>query len=677
MIRKPWQIWTIFSLCLIALIAAMSWLSFKTIQLDALREKDRTETEVARQEAVLQERISSALYRMDLRLLPLVSQEAARPHYLYDSFYEAKASQVLGRPPQQKPFDDALLNSTPSPLMFEKPQFVKLHFQIRPDDQFSSPQYPKEQELELATQIYNLPKSSVEQSAVKLNQAQTFCSYVDVCDRFAEGQKTNQNSSPDIGDSFTTNAYEVPAIDNILAKIKQLKEGKSQSFTGGKGSLPTKPLGSKLAIQKNQGQDRVNEDFNRRRDTTRNFASQQAMSNSMNQAPSYSLQQGARGGGGLGQGIQSFNQSEFDNSMIRQGVMQPNWFDDHLILSRRIEGDGEPYFQCCWLDWEEIKAVLRKEVADLLPSVDFEPIKIDTDLNFGNALTTIPVQLVVDSAKLLPALSIASANVQEQSGLKMALLIAWCGLGLAAIASMGLLHGVMKLSERRASFVSAVTHELRTPLTTFRMYAEMLAEKMVPPEREQEYTNTLRVQADRLSHLVENVLQYARLERSSTKISQETVIVGELVDRFTSRLKERVAEAEMQLNLKVSPEVADLKIETQPSNVEQVLFNLVDNACKYAKPSTNNLIEFSVRSQGSTVQFLIRDHGPGIAKKTKKLMFQPFHKSDLDAANSAPGVGLGLALCRRMADSLGGRLFHQTCEPGACFVLELPKGLTS
>ncbi len=75
-----------------------------------------------------------------------------------------------------------------------------------------------------------------------------------------------------------------------------------------------------------------------------------------------------------------------------------------------------------------------------------------------------------------------------------------------------MLRGVLALSERRASFVSAVTHELRSPLTTFRMYAEMLAEGMVRDEQQRDrYLSTLRQEADRLSHLVDNVLQYARL----------------------------------------------------------------------------------------------------------------------------------------------------------------------
>ena len=254
----------------------------------------------------------------------------------------------------------------------------------------------------------------------------------------------------------------------------------------------------------------------------------------------------------------------------------------------------------------------------------------------------------------------------------MSLLLSWLGVGIAAVASAFLLNGVMKLSERRASFVSAVTHELRTPLTTFRMYSEMLAERMVPEEKQRQYANTLKLEADRLSHLVENVLQFARLERSSAKPTSQTVAVSELLERCSPRLIERVNESDMKLSINIDDTVCDTSIQTHPASVEQIIFNLVDNACKYAKPNSKNLIELKCSRASNALRISVRDYGPGVALKFKKTMFQPFSKSDIDAANTAPGVGLGLALCRRMARSQGGRLFHESQTDGALFVLELP-----
>ena len=88
MIKKPWQIWSLFGLILLIVLPAMVWLTMQINDADRLREEDRAETELARRKAELQERINSALYRLDSWTTPLVAQEVARPYYLYQPFIE-------------------------------------------------------------------------------------------------------------------------------------------------------------------------------------------------------------------------------------------------------------------------------------------------------------------------------------------------------------------------------------------------------------------------------------------------------------------------------------------------------------------------------------------------------------------------------------------------------------
>lgn len=679
--KQPWQIWAIFLLCLAIMFPAMGWLSWKTMELDSLRETDRAQTEIARQEAELQERISTALYRMDLALLPLVTHEAARPHYFYQSFYtvtnptvttpnvaaNAPAFPESGLSETQQVerssvTDQTSVSQVPSPLLLSPPEFVLLHFEVGPNENIASPQSPSEESACQLAVGCGVAKTQIEEHAQKLDQALKLFRYdslVSQCEPPESVQVVKNNSAQ----SALASVYDVPAISRFL------KEGKGNLGDNGYG----KPIGKKterpqgkIAMQQSRGNDRSNEEFNRRLDTTMNFAGQQmAARNALDNQTPFNPQ--------LRQAL-----TDPESPIVREGVMQPIWVGERLILARRVDGKETPVVQCCWLDWNAIRKRLKDEVADLLPDVEFEPVTEETQINLRTALTTLPVQLVVDSQSLLSTLALDSSSLQGgTSGLRMSLLVAWLGLGLAAIASAFLLHGVMRLSERRATFVSAVTHELRTPLTTFRMYAEMLAEKMVPEDKQQEYANTLRVQADRLSHLVENVLQYAKLERGSDQNNFEKVSINDLLDRFTKRLSERASEAEMDLKISVEDPADGLVIETQPANVEQVLFNLVDNACKYAKPSRDNRIELTCCKRDNSIQFRVRDFGPGVAPKFRKRLFQPFCKSDQDAANSAPGVGLGLALCRRMAKSLGGRLFIDECNQGAVFVLEIPRQATT
>jgi signal transduction histidine kinase len=361
---------------------------------------------------------------------------------------------------------------------------------------------------------------------------------------------------------------------------------------------------------------------------------------------------------------------------VVEGVMRPIWVGDELVLARRTRIEGQDVLQCCWLAWNRIQEILREEVRDILPEVQFEPVRDEEDLVPGRALVTLPAQVVVDVPELLSmhSLTVDQAGSPQFSGVRIALWLAWCGLALSAVAVGSLLFGVIRLSERRASFVSAVTHELRTPLTTFKMYSEMLADDMVPPDKRHQYASTLKTQADRLSHLVENVLQFARLERGAAEPRLQRMSVDDLVDRFRESLIERANQAGMGIRFHVDEVAGNREVNMEPRTIEQILFNLVDNACKYASACDDAAIEINVEKSDRFLRFVVRDFGPGVDAKYQNRLFQPFCKSDLEAANSAPGVGLGLALCRRMARSLGGKLEFQSGDPGARFILQLPLG---
>ncbi|MBI4658636.1 MAG: HAMP domain-containing histidine kinase [Verrucomicrobia bacterium] len=261
------------------------------------------------------------------------------------------------------------------------------------------------------------------------------------------------------------------------------------------------------------------------------------------------------------------------------------------------------------------------------------------------------------------------------SPVRLSLAIAWTCVVLAGLAAAALLHGTVSLSERRAAFVSAVTHELRTPLTTFKMYSEMLAERMVAdPEKRKHYLDTLCSEANRLSHLVENVLAYARLERGSARRHVEEVTLSRLVERVKDRLEQRAAQAGMKPVIDAAEETLKTVVHVDVSAVEQILFNLVDNACKYAAPTARErLIHLEALPEGPLAMLRVRDHGQGISAEGAKRLFRPFSKSAHEAANTAPGVGLGLALSRRLSRSMGGDLrWDALVKNGACFVLTLP-----
>jgi signal transduction histidine kinase len=248
---------------------------------------------------------------------------------------------------------------------------------------------------------------------------------------------------------------------------------------------------------------------------------------------------------------------------------------------------------------------------------------------------------------------------------------------LAGAAVGVLLFGALSLSERRGAFVGAVTHELRTPLTTFRMYTEMLTGGMVSDEAQRkQYYATLHAEAERLGHLVENVLAYARLEKNSVAGRLETLSAAALLEKASARMKERLTQAGLELVMPDAQAQAALEasVRADPGAVEQVLFNLADNAAKYAVKAEDKRVQVDVNTAGRSVEISVSDHGPGIGAAMRRKLFQPFSKSAQEAAVTAPGVGLGLALCRRLARQMGGELSYAPGEAGgARFTLSLPK----
>ncbi len=353
---------------------------------------------------------------------------------------------------------------------------------------------------------------------------------------------------------------------------------------------------------------------------------------------------------------------------VRQGMMRPMWVQDALILARRVSVDRKEYIQGCELDWPEIRQLLIADVTDLLPQADLRPVAAGSGEKQARMLAALPVQLIAGDAPV--------ESAAEVSPIRISLMMAWVCVLVAATAVGVLLRGAVGLSERRGAFVSAVTHELRTPLTSLRMYTEMLAEGMLPDEKKRaEYVNTLRVEADRLAHLVENVLSYSRLERNRAGGQMVTLPLSELIAQVQPRLSQRAEQAGLSLMVPAAADTAGVSVRADASAVEQILFNLVDNACKYAADASERTIHVGCEHVDSRVAIHVRDHGPGVSPREARKLFRPFSKSARDAANSAPGVGLGLALSRRLARDMGGDLrLDGAAHAGACFVLILRCG---
>ena len=320
----------------------------------------------------------------------------------------------------------------------------------------------------------------------------------------------------------------------------------------------------------------------------------------------------------------------------------------------------------CWLDWPALQRWLLAGIADLLPSAQLVPVAAG-DGDETRRLAALPI-------RLLPGATTALAPPAD-SNLRLPLAAAW-GLAFVALAASGaLLFGMATLGERRAAFVSAVTHELRTPLTTFRMYSDMLLEGMVSSdEQRRQYLTTLSREAERQSHLVENVLAYSRLERGRYSGPSEDVTLEALLARVCESLAAHAQQSGMTLISSVppsrgrgSPPRRPLRRRADPVQPRRQRLQVRPGRQRSADPP---------RLRNGRPICPPDGVGPRARDRARELrrLFRPFHKSARDAAQSAPGVGLGLALSRRLARALGGELSVVSDRPvGAAFCLRLPR----
>ena len=318
------------------------------------------------------------------------------------------------------------------------------------------------------------------------------------------------------------------------------------------------------------------------------------------------------------------------------------------------------------LDWPALHDRLLLEIRDLFPDARLERgTSGQVDEALGRRLANLPVTLIAEPEPPARATGVTPARA--------ALGIAWLAALVAAVAVGVTLRKSIDLGERRRRFVSAVTHELRTPLTTFQMYSEMLADGVVPTEKERgEYLQTLKEESKRLSTMVEGVLDHARLEQRRGPRHTESMTLGALLSRLKPPLERRVESTPMTLAVE-NDGPAESPVVVDAEAVGQILGNLVDNAAKYANGTQGSTIHLGAKAANGSLVLTVRDHGPGIPRERAAAIFEPFDRGGRDPSDPVPGVGLGLALARGLARDLGGELtLESPADGGARFRLELP-----
>jgi signal transduction histidine kinase len=257
--------------------------------------------------------------------------------------------------------------------------------------------------------------------------------------------------------------------------------------------------------------------------------------------------------------------------------------------------------------------------------------------------------------------------------------IAWVGAALTLVLCGGVFAlyrlGVRQIDlvHQQRDFVSAVSHELKTPLTSIRMYSEMLREGWVPEDKRRGYYQFIHDESERLSRLINNVLQLARMTRNEHGLELRPTSCAELMDLARTKVSGRIEAAGFALRLICAPQAGETRVRVDPDAFAQVVINLVDNAVKFSAKAQLKEVEIGCeRLRGGAVLFRVRDYGPGVPPNQMKKVFGLFYRAEGALTRETLGTGIGLALVQGLTQAMGGTVDLVNRDPGAELRLTLP-----
>ena len=244
-------------------------------------------------------------------------------------------------------------------------------------------------------------------------------------------------------------------------------------------------------------------------------------------------------------------------------------------------------------------------------------------------------------------------------------------LGLALVGVMQL-RREDQLARLRGDFIASVSHELRTPLAQLRMFAETLLLGRVRSDQERQRSlEIVDQEARRLSHLVENILQFSRAERHAIRLARADETLAPHV-RTAIEVFDPIARAR---GVQVSTALDEsIRASVDAGAMRQVLLNLLDNAVKYGPMGQEVRVTLRRWPEGHFAQIVVDDQGPGVPENRRRHVWAPFYRLDRDASSAVAGSGIGLSVVSELATMHGGSSWVESRPdgPGARFVVLLP-----
>lgn len=374
-----------------------------------------------------------------------------------------------------------------------------------------------------------------------------------------------------------------------------------------------------------------------------------------------------------------------DKMQVEVDPMRSVFVDDkHVFIFRRIILNNQIYRQGAVVKVHEFlermvntyfKGQPMSEFTNLTLSVSDEGKNIST-LQAGVASSSTGFALNRSFPRPFSFLTakISCNEIPRSSGRKTLNIMIFVVIAIILMGTFAIYKStqtMVELSERRSGFVSAVTHELKTPLSNIRLYIEMLEQGIAStPEREQEYYRILGSESSRLSRLINNILEFSKLEKKQRSLNLQPGTFEEVIKEFTDILKEKLKLEGFKLRI----EKGNLK----PFNYDreamiQILINLAENSIKFGRTSEKKEIIISVKNEKKYATISISDTGPGIPGHALKKIFEDFYRVDNSLTRKTGGTGIGLALVKNFVTKMGGTVSASNNNgPGCTITLHIP-----
>lgn len=228
----------------------------------------------------------------------------------------------------------------------------------------------------------------------------------------------------------------------------------------------------------------------------------------------------------------------------------------------------------------------------------------------------------------------------------------------------------LELSKMKSDFVSTISHEFKSPLSSIRQLAEMLQSGRVPSEeRRQQYYNVLVEQSERLSLLIDNILDFAKIEEGRKEFNFEIVDIGPLLLEIVSTIQDSIRHKDFVINVEIEKNLPSINVDI--SAITQTVTNLIDNAIKYSGEAKNILVRAFAENQYLIIT--VKDFGIGIRKEEIDKVFERFYRGGDALTRTVKGSGLGLTLVKQIVEVHHGNVNVES-EPGqgSTFSIRLP-----